>query len=515
VKHKPLVSEKAILRTLSAAGLLWEGGDFTGYFEQMERAARMDPRNFQIPMNLGISRLKLYQYPQAEASFERSVLLAPDKSRALEMIGLHCRNCNRFDLSERYLERACAAKGATADTMTKLAEMYERLRRSDKARDMVQKALRENPSSPLALLVHARLQRAEGDLEKAEQTLRLFLNRSDPESWSTRIRGWYELGLNLDRQEKYDDAMAAFLSAKALVKPSAANMMASQRITHANLAEAAQGISAADLARWTRQAAQHFDSNPKLAFICGHPRSGTTLMEQMLDSHPGVVSAEETDIFFQGYGAIQQTVSPEATILETLDNASNATLVKMRQWYLRSMQSFVGDPIGNRLLIDKNPSLTGLIPAIVRLFPQAKIVVALRDPRDVCLSCFMQPLPLNATSSFYLTLEDTAVEYAALMGLFLAMEHRMPTPPLKFRYEDLVRDQETISRQLLSALGLDWDPRVLKFDEHAREKLVRSPTYADVARPITNRAVGRWRNYQKYLEPCLPKLEKFVAAFGY
>lgn len=90
MKHKPLVSEKAILRTLSAAGLLWEGGDFTGYFEQMERAARMDPRNFQIPMNLGISRLKLYQYPQAEASFERSVLLAPDKSRALEMIGLHC-----------------------------------------------------------------------------------------------------------------------------------------------------------------------------------------------------------------------------------------------------------------------------------------------------------------------------------------------------------------------------------------------------------------------------------------
>ena len=86
---------------------------------------------------------------------------------------------------------------------------------------------------------------------------------------------------------------------------------------------------------------------------------------------------------------------------------------------------------------------------------------------------------------------------------------------LKVRYEDMVADLETVSRRVLDFLGVSWDPSVLRFDEHARGKTVRTPTYADVTQPVYKRAQGRWRNYQKYLEPCLPKLEPFVKALGY
>jgi hypothetical protein len=166
-------------------------------------------------------------------------------------------------------------------------------------------------------------------------------------------------------------------------------------------------------------------------------------------------------------------------------------------------------------LVDKNPSLTALIPAVLRILPETKLLVALRDPRDVCLSFFMQPLPLNLTSAAYLTLEGTVTEYAALMGIWTAIGPRMQNPSLEVRYEELVEDLEGVSQRVLEFLGLAWDARVLQFDKHARQKLVRSPTYSDVTKPVFKGAIGRWRNYQKYLEPWLGKLAPFIKAFGY
>jgi len=515
MKSKPLISPKAMTRMLQSASELWQQGEHAKYFDAMDRASRMDPRNYQIPLDVGAAHLARYNYPEAQEHFERSVSVAPDKSNALEMIGLQCRNLNRYDLAERYFERAAEQKGATADTLTKLAEMYERLRRLDKARETIERALRINPTSPLALLVRARLERSTGKLEEGEKTVRSFINRTDADSWSTRIRGWYELGANLDRQGRYDEAMAAFLSAKSMIRPIAAGAMAIQQSVHFRLTETGEAISAEVLKQWADQAESSATRSRKLAVICGHPRSGTTLLEQLLDSHPEVVSAEETPIFYETYISLRRRVSALSGMLETLQSLTPAVLTQTTEWYLRCMQMFVGSPIGERLLIDKNPSLTGLIPAVVRLFPQTRFIVALRDPRDVCLSCFMQPLPLNSTSSFYLSLEETSTEYTSLMGFYRALAPKLPLPAMEVRYEDVVKDVEAISRQVLNFLGLEWDSRVLRFDEHARQKLVRSPTYADVARPISSGAIGRWKNYQKYLEPCQAKLEPFVTAFGY
>ena len=180
------------------------------------------------------------------------------------------------------------------------------------------------------------------------------------------------------------------------------------------------------------------------------------------------------------------------------------------------MELSLGQPIGGRLLIDKNPSSTFLIPALVRVFPEIKIMVALRDPRDVVLSCFMQPFfQIGQTSSAYLILAGTVEEYAAVMGVWMGIKPFLKNPWLEVRYEDMVEDLEAVARRTLDFLGVPWDAGVLGFDEHARKKTVRSPTYADVAKPVYKTAMGRWRNYQKYLEPHLETLAPFARAFGY
>jgi hypothetical protein len=101
------------------------------------------------------------------------------------------------------------------------------------------------------------------------------------------------------------------------------------------------------------------------------------------------------------------------------------------------------------------------------------------------------------------------------MGAWQTIAPRMRNPYLEVRYEDMVEDLESVARKTLDFLGVTWDAQVLGFDEHAQKKVVRSPTYADVTQPVYKRAVGRWRHYQKYLEPHLAKLAPFAKAFGY
>jgi tetratricopeptide (TPR) repeat protein len=514
-KLNPLASKKTIAEMAWAAARLWQQGRFAQYFDAMQSIAEMDPSNSALAIDLGAAYATRYDYPAAERWFERAAAAAKNKSEALAMIGLQCRNALRYDLAERYLERAADANGATPDTLAKLAEMYERLRRIDKAKETVGRALRFDGTSALALLVSARLARLEGRLDEAERICRSFLTWSDDNSWSTRVRGWYELGANLDLQGRYREAMSAFLSAKAMVRPIAGTAIAEQRVAQAKLIEAMEKITADVLRRWVEESQASIARPCRLAVIGGHPRSGTTLLEQVLDCHAAVVSAEETAIFFEAAMELRRRQPAAAGMLETFGSAPRNVLHETRDWYLHAMEMFVGSPIGDRLLIDKNPSLTGLVPGLVRVFPEVRFVVALRDPRDVCLSCFMQPLPLTTPSSSYLSLGETVTEYVSLMGFWRAMAPRLPTPAIEVRYEDVVADLESAARTVLSFLGLEWDERVLRFDEHARRKLVRSPTYAEVARPISRSAVGRWKNYQEYLEPSLPKLEPFVSAFGY
>jgi hypothetical protein len=167
------------------------------------------------------------------------------------------------------------------------------------------------------------------------------------------------------------------------------------------------------------------------------------------------------------------------------------------------------------MLVDKNPALNVLIPAAARIFPEAKFLIALRDPRDVCLSCFMQPLSPNPVSSAYLSLEGTVTQYLSVMGFWRILLPRLRNPVLEVRYEELVDALEGVSRRVLEFLGISWDESVLRFDEHARSKPLRSPSYAEVSKPITKRAIGRWQNYRRHLEPYLARLDPMTKALGY
>jgi hypothetical protein len=279
--------------------------------------------------------------------------------------------------------------------------------------------------------------------------------------------------------------------------------------------EMEQTITTAVMDRWRADSAK-LQPLRRIALLCGHPRSGTTLLEQVLDSHSDVTSAEETKMMHDdAYLPLIRDFPEGTSILQALDSVPPSLINHARENYFRCLEMFLRRKIGTRLLVDKNPALNLMIPMVVRIFPETKFLIALRDPRDVIVSCFMQALPLTPISSSYLSLEGTVNQYANVMGFWLEMLPRMGNQWMYVRYEEMVEDLPAVARAVFDYLGVGFEENVLKFYEHASKKRVNSPSHADVRKPLYQTAVGRWRNYQKYLAPYLPGLERFLKPFNY
>jgi tetratricopeptide (TPR) repeat protein len=514
MKRQRLVSKGSLSRLFKEAAEAWRKQEYQATIEILERAARLDPANASILLDLGRAYGLRYDYTSAERCLEKATRVSPKKAETLTEAGRRCQEFGHYRMATAFLARAVEEKDAGTEALVTLAELYERHHRLDDATLLVKRALEKQPDHPRALLAQARLNRATGDAAGSERIVRM-LTAKKLSDHSTAIRSWYELGNLLDRKGCHDEAMAAFLEAKAAQRPAAEPFLKVLQGIQTRVNEMEQAVSANVLKRWS-QGAGDLGTHRRLAILCGHPRSGTTLLEQMLDAHPDIVSAEETHILHdEAYLPLSRGFPQSASVLEVLDSAPASRLRQSREDYFRFTELFTGRTIADKLLIDKNPALNVLIPAVVRIFPEAGFLVAIRDPRDVCLSCFMQPLALNPVSSAYLTLEGTVKQYASVMGFWRSILSRLPNRWIEVRYEDLVRDPEGAARRVLEFLGEPWDETVLRFHEHARTRPVRSPSYADVVNPLYQRAVGRWRNYSRYLEPYLDRLDPFVKAFGY
>jgi hypothetical protein len=309
--------------------------------------------------------------------------------------------------------------------------------------------------------------------------------------------------------------MVALLEAKAILRAHAAPHAATLQHMQNRAKEMEQTITTPVLDRWRADAAKLIPPR-RIALLCGHPRSGTTLLEQVLDAHSDVISAEETKMMHDdAYLPLIRDFPEGTSILQALDSVPPSLLCHARENYFHCVELFLRKKIAGRLLVDKNPALNLMIPMVVRVFPETKFIVALRDPRDVVVSCFLQALPLTPISSAYLSLEGTVNQYANVMGFWLEMLPRMGDQWMHVRYEKLVDDLPTVARSVLEFLGIGFEDNVLKFYEHASTKRVNSPSHADVKKPLYQTAVGRWRNYQKYLDPYMPGLERFLNKFNY
>jgi tetratricopeptide (TPR) repeat protein len=504
----------AIERLYREAEEAWANQDYQKGISLIEKATRKEPRNPALVLDLARAYGKRYDYPTAQRYIDKALQISIDRTHTLGEAGRICMEFDNVDLALGYMQRACQKKGVNIGVLVTLADIYFRDRRVDEGAELVARAGQIDRKDPRVLLEEAKLIQMRGNVQQAESLFRALL-KNPGSGTSVRVRALYDLATILDSSGRYDDAMVALLEVKAIQRPHSGPYVATLQHMQSRAKEMEQTIPAAVTDRWRADGAK-LEPARRIALLCGHPRSGTTLLEQVLDAHSDITSAEETKLMHdEAYLPLIRDFPEGTSVLQALDSVPLSVVTYARENYFRCAELLLGSKIGGRLLLDKNPALNLMIPMVVRVFPETKFLIALRDPRDVVISCFLQALPLTPISSAYLSLEGTVNQYANVMGFWLEMLPRMGNQWKYIRYEEMIDDLPAVARSVLAFLGLEFEENVLKFYEHARTRRVNSPSHADVQKPLYRTAVGRWRNYQKYLDPYMTRLEPFLKAFNY
>jgi hypothetical protein len=245
-------------------------------------------------------------------------------------------------------------------------------------------------------------------------------------------------------------------------------------------------------------------------FVLGFPRSGTTFLGQVLQSHPEVVTLDEQETLADA--SLRFIAEPGG--LARLAASDEGELAPLREAYWRRARAAGAEPAG-KVFVDKLPMNTIGLPLIARMFPAAKVIFVRRDPRDVVLSAFRRQFVVNAATWELLTLEGAARFYDAVMRLFelyragLALDLRVQS------HEALVADFDAESRALAAFLGLDWSEARADIAGPSRQGRIATPSAGQITGGLSGEGVGQWRRYAAQLAPALPILRPWAELFGY
>ncbi|HEX2749226.1 MAG TPA: sulfotransferase [Verrucomicrobiales bacterium] len=489
----------------------WNANRFEEAVAAFLEAHRQAPFDTMVAADCAKALALRYRREEARALFDKLSAAHPADPFPCIRAGEAFVEAQEFATALGYYRRAAEMPHCGAGAWMGLARIAERLHHLDEAEEALTRAESLVPGLPPARVLRAQVCRRRKDLTGAEAYARAEIDAplQDAES---RWRAWYELAAVCDLQGRYDEAFEAATRAKQITGAEAESFRQGNAMAEAESLELMRALTPAHFLRWREPAAHR-----PLAVLCGYPRSGTTLIEQVLDAHPGLVSADESIVMGDDVVSPLRLTRPlEVPWLTVLDEAPPDMLSRCRDRYFAHTTVFLGEEPGNRILLDKNPALTLALPAVMRVFPAAKCLIALRDPRDVAVSCFLQGVPPNAVSAHWQTLGDTARHLASCLRGWEILRKVLPEDSWReVRYEETTADLPSTAAKSLAFLGLPWDDGVLAFHEHAGRKHVHSPTYAAVTEPVHRRAVGRWRHYERYLEPHLKILQPALEAFDH
>ena len=245
-------------------------------------------------------------------------------------------------------------------------------------------------------------------------------------------------------------------------------------------------------------------------FLLGFPRTGTTLVEVVLDGNPRVVSLEEHELLADGVLAFMR----EPVNFAALARADEPALNELREAYWRRVRSAGVDPAG-KVFVDKHPLNSLKLPLIAQLFPRAKILFAVRDPRDVILSCFRRRFQMNPSMYELLTLQGAAAFYAATMQFAFVAKRALNLDWHEVRYERLIADFESELRAICGTVGLEWLPGMGQFAQRVQTREHATPSTAQLSRGLVTTATAQWRHYESQLAPALPALRPWIERLGY
>jgi len=402
------------------SGILLQGQQqYTQALYHFKRVIELRPERAQGYIQLGIASQHLNQAENAAEALQHAVELEPEDFDAHFYLGGFYHNQGDFTAAAACYQRALRLNPDHANACYLLADIYEMTNCLPEAEHYLQQALRLAPDHLLSRRLAATLLRRQGKIRAAIAQLEALKIPADP-LLTQSIH--FELGRLYDRVENSPRAFAHFQQGNQLLSQCSAATHADPQAYLQAVRHLRQSFTPQWLDTWSVPATPVDRAPIEPIFLIGFPRSGTTLLDQILDSHPALQVIEEQPLIEKIRHGLARTAAGYPAALATLDADR---IRKLRQQYFDHANRHLEAGAGTHF-IDKLPLNTVDIGLIARLFPEARIILALRHPCDVCLSCFMQAFaPNDAMANFY-TIEDTARLYAEVMGLWRHYENLLP-----------------------------------------------------------------------------------------
>lgn len=396
----------------------------------------------------------------------------------------------------------------------RLAVVLERINRLDEARELLDQL--PSRGAPLDASLRGEVDDAravvamrDGDLQLARELVETRLQRAD--AGRSRIAALFLLAKLCDKQHDYTASMANLKLAHA----SQAKVL--EQLVPELLAPDATPLSIANA--WLDKAQvdswQHAPSPGVLespVFIVGFPRSGTTMLEQMLDAHPDLQSMDER-AFLQN--VVERMGDFGLAYPQDLGAVTDAQLEQLRETYWNAVGKVVSLRAGQRL-VDKNPLNMLRLPLIVRLFPAAPIVFVVRHPCDVMLSCYMQQFRAPGFAALCSSLDSLARGYTSAMRFWFHHVELLQPRCMEWRYEHVIHDFDASVDKLAEFVQLQDAEPLRRFSEHARRKgYISTPSYSQVVKPLYADSIGHWEHYRRDFEGILPVVQPILAHWNY
>jgi tetratricopeptide (TPR) repeat protein len=477
----------------------------------LERVFQIEPENIEAFITLGRARAALFQYKESREAYARALELAPYDAMVHSDCGRALIDMDSVDEAVKHLERAVELNPVYGDGWVGLVHVYEFQNKLDAARDALAKAEELNSFDRSMPLARAKVMFRDKKYQEAIEGLDTALARGHlPEYIQTRFH--YELAKHLDR---LGDSERAYAELEIGNSQMASHLQEDMRPENNLYLKRTRALADIMTPEWKAEmgeiAREPLDEGwPTPVFLIGFPRSGTTLLDQVLDGHPDITVAEEKPTIEKIYDGLLNLGDYPNSVASITDEQC----AELRAAYYEEMRKHV-EPGGTKVLIDKMPLGTSKVPMLMRVLPGARFIMAVRHPADACLSCYMQDFGINMAMANFLSMDQTVKLYSAVMDVWRRSVELLEPAYVRVRYEDLVDDLEPVARSVIEFLDLEWDAAMLDHSAHAKTRNIKTPSYRQVSEPIYRDARYRWERYQTQMAEHIQNLAPYAEYFDY
>lgn len=503
--------------------------------ESFERYARLSPKNVDAQLSAGNALVRLERYRDAEKYYRNAIAIKPDHAEAHLKLGvaLHELGDGRdsYTAAEQSFRKALGLNPDSVDAYFYLGNCLQQFGRLDEAKACLQHALVLQPEFDGARANLTRVLEHKGEFEAAQAALQPLLDKGAVGEIATAL-AYAELSRHIDRRKE-----AIALLERALDTPNdmrlrvrmdahfmlgklydeikdyenafhhykKANDLSLDRFDPGENERVFDDLIGAFAKEWQAGRPRASNRSRLPVFIVGMPRSGTTLVEQILASHPLVHGAGELEDLYKITKSLPESLGTKLPYPKCLDALTRKNIDPVAQRHLEQLGRLAN---GKARVTDKMPHNFLGLGLIDLLFPEARVIHCTRDPIDTCLSIYF--LHFNKHHAYSHNLEHLGLYYKQYRRLMAHWKTMLRIPTLEINYEKLVADPEPTIRTLIEFVGLEWDDRCLHF--HESKRAVTTPSYDQVRRPLYKKSIARWKHYERHLGPLIAALQDDDAA---